>query len=159
MALTRAFLKDVLADHSNRDELIDQIIDAHMESVSGLKTEVEQAKKEAEETHSVTARIETLKSEIAALQPNGTSWEKEYKALAAEYEAAKAADARKTSYQDNAEAFCHLLVSHGMAYPMAKAISISSLNIISGIEMQNGKVRNYDAISAAIRSEYRDLLC
>lgn len=158
MALTRAFLKDVLADYTNRDELIDQIIDAHMDSVSGLKSEVEQARSEAEEARSIAAQIETLKGEIDALQPNGTSWEKEYKALAAEYEAAKAADARKTSYHDNAEAFCHLLVSHGMAYPMAKAISMGSLNIISGIEMQNGKVRNYDAISAAIRSEYKDLL-
>lgn len=159
MAFTRAFLKDVLADYPNRDELIDQIIDAHMETVSGLKSEAEEIRSTIAQKESMIAQIETLKGELAALQPNGTSWEKEYKALVAEYEAAKAADARKTSYQDNAEAFCHLLVSHGMAYPLAKAISISSLNIISGIEMQNGKVRNYDAISAAIRSEYKDLLC
>ena len=159
MALTRAFVKDILADYENRDELTEQIIAAHVDSVSGLKEEAEQVKAEAEETRSIRDRVEKMREEIEAIQPSGRDWEREYKALSAELAAIKAEDRRDNRLFENAEAFCHLLVSHGMAYHMAKAISMGGFDIIRGIELQNGKVRNYDAISAAIRSEYRDLLC
>ena len=98
MALTRRFLKEVLADREDAAELIDQIIDAHAETVAGLKAELtklqeENGGKTAEELH---AELEQIK----AGSEDGTTFKAQYDALKAEYNAFKTEHEKKQAYRE-----------------------------------------------------------
>ena len=164
MAFTRRFLKELLADHPNRDEVIDQLIELHIQDVYQLKDELnrlrdENGGKTADEVH---ADVERITAEIARIKESGSEdgedWKARYEAVKAEFEAAKAEGDRKAAYEEKAAAFRSMLLKEGVSHSVVDLIVRAGSNMIEGMEMQDGKVRNHETVSAAIRSEYGNFI-
>lgn len=93
MALTRKMLKAMGIE----DEKIDQIIDAHTETVDGLKA----YKADAEKLADVEKELETLKAKgDGGLKQKYDDLKAEYEKYKAEVENAKALEAKKTAYKE-----------------------------------------------------------
>ena len=117
MAFTRRFLKEVLADREDADELIDQIIDAHIETIAPLKAELSRLEEEnngktADELRAeyerLTAELEQLKAE--ELDEDGTTWKTRYEEVKAELEAAKAKQDAQSAYGEKEKALRSLVL-------------------------------------------------
>lgn len=161
MALTRKYLKELLANSEDRDELIDQIIDMHAETVAGLKAEIAKYSEAAEEARRIEAEIKQLKERPGReddVDENGVPWKNRYESIVAEYEAAKVEGAKQDAYNEKAKAFRAMLLQEGVKYSLVDIIVRGSGDIINSMEMQDGKVRDFEGISAAIRSEYKDFI-
>lgn len=93
MALTRKMLKAMGIE----DEKIDQIIEAHTETVDGLKA----YKADAEKLADVEKELETLKAKgDNGLQAKYDNLKAEYEKYKTEVENAKALEAKKTAYRE-----------------------------------------------------------
>lgn len=93
MALTRKMLKAMGIE----DEKIDQIIDAHTETVDGLKA----YKADAERLADVEKELETLKAKgDGGLKQKYDDLKAEYEKYKTEVENAKALEAKKTAYKE-----------------------------------------------------------
>ena len=152
MAFSRRFLKELLADHPNRDEVIDQLIELHIEEVTPLKAELDRAKEAADEVH---AEVERITAEIAKIKEVGSADGEDWKAR---YEAVKAEGDRKAAYEEKAAAFRSMLLKEGVSHSVVDLIVRAGSDMIEGMEMQDGKVRNHETISVAIRSEYGNFI-
>ena len=96
MALTRKLLKSFGLEES----VIDSIVEAHAETVDGLKTERDEAKKTAESAQAVTKERDDLKKQLDELQKaNGDAAkiQKDFDDYKAGIAAEKAAAAKKTA--------------------------------------------------------------
>lgn len=165
MAFTRRFLKEVLADREDAAEIIDQLIEAHWEDVAPLKAELNRLQKEnggktADEIHAeyqrLTAELEQLKT--GEMDENGTPWKTRYEEEKARYDAFKEKAEAQAAYEEKAKAFRSMLIQEGVKYSLVDIIVRGSNDIINSMELQDGKVRNHESVSAAIRSECRDFI-
>ena len=75
MALTRKFLKAMGIE----EEKIDQIIEAHTETVSGLKDSLEKAEAAAKDLPSVQKELDAAKADLEAVKKDG--WKDKHDAL------------------------------------------------------------------------------
>lgn len=164
MAFTRRFLKELLADHPNRDEVIDQLIELHVQAVSSRKAELNRILEETgfETVDELHAEVERITAEIARIKESGSEdgedWKARYEAVKAEFEAAKAEGDRKAAYEEKAAVFRSMLLKEGVSHSVVDLIVRAGSDMIEGMEMQDGKVRNHETISAAIRSEYGNFI-
>ena len=67
MALTRKLLKGM----GLTEEQVDTIIDAHTETVDGLKEDLKQAKKDAEEADDLRKQLKTAQEDLKAAEELG----------------------------------------------------------------------------------------
>lgn len=161
MAFTRRFLKEVLADREDAAELIDQIIEAHIETVAPLKAELnrlqaENGGKTADEIHEELERL-TAELQRVSVDENGKPWKVRYEEEKARYEAYKSEFDAKQAYREKEKAFRSMLIQEGVTSHVDLLVRASG-DIINSMEMQDGKVRNHESVSAAIRSECRDFI-
>lgn len=164
MALTRRFLKEVLADREDAAELIDQIIDAHLETVTTIKAELNRLQEEhggktadelRDEYERITAQLEQLKAE--EVDEDGTPWKTRYEEEKARYDAFKEKAEAQAAYEEKAKVFRSMLIQEGVTDHVDLLVRANS-DIINSMEMQDGRVRNHESVSAAIRSECRDFI-
>lgn len=164
MAFTRRFLKEVLAGREDAVELIDQIIEAHLETISALKAELnrlqeENGGKSADELHAeyeqLTAQMEQLKAE--EVDEDGTPWKTRYEEEKARFDVFKEKAEAQAAYEEKTKAFRSMLIQEGVTRHVDLLVRANS-DIINSMEMQDGKVRNHESVSAAIRSECRDFI-
>lgn len=160
MPFTRKFLKEVLANREDAAGLIDQIIEAHIETVAPLKAELnrleaESGGKTADEIRSEYERMK--EDEAGEVDENGTPWKTRYEEEKARYDAFKAKAEAQAVYEEKAKAFRSMLIQEGVTSHIDLLVRANS-DIINSMEMQDGEVRNHETISAAIRSECRDFI-
>ena len=80
MALTRKMLKAMGIE----DEKIDQIIDAHAETVDGLKESLKKAQADAQALPGLQKELETAQADLEAAKKDG--WKDKHDALKKEFE-------------------------------------------------------------------------
>lgn len=164
MAFSRKFLKEILADHPNRDEVIDQLIELHLQDVYPLKDELNRIREEngGKTADEFQSEIDRIEAEIAKIKESGIAdgedWKARHDAVKAEFDAMKAAEEAKDAYNEKAKAFRSMLLQEGVQYSLVDIIVRGSSDIINGMEMQDGRVQNHESVSAAIRSECRDFI-
>lgn len=149
MALTRRLLKELLADREDRDELIDNIIEAHIETVAPLKAQISKLEEQAAEAKRLTAELERLETET----PGDSVYKSEYEKLRSEFEAAKAEGDKRAAYEEKKQAFRALLLQERIPSGVA-ALAMRDRDTIEGLEVSGGKVRNHEAVSQEIRRVY-----
>jgi len=164
MVFTRRFLKEVLADREDAAELIDQIIEAHLETVTPIKAELNRLQEEhggktADEIHAelegLEAQLERLKAE--EVDENGKPWKTRYEEEKSRFDAYKEKEEARSAYREKEKAFRSMLVQAGVTNHIDLLVRANS-DIINSMEMQSGRVKNYESVSAAIRSECRDFI-
>lgn len=153
MALTRKFLKAMGIE----DEKIDQIIEAHTETVSGLKDSLEKAEAAAKDLPGVQKELDTAKADLEAVKKDG--WKDRHDTLKKEFEDyKKGVTAKETKAAKKTAA---------RAYYESKGITGKALDIalrgsgaeIEGLELgEDGKIKDPAALDALVKGDFSDLV-
>ena len=153
MALTRKFLKAMGIE----DEKIDQIIEAHTETVSGLKDSLEKAEAAAKDLPGVQKELDAAKADLEAAKKDG--WKDKHDALKKEFEDyKKGVTDKETKAAKEAAA---------RAYYEGKGITGKALDIamrgsggeIEALELgEGGKIKDPAALDALVKGDFSGLV-
>jgi predicted RNase H-like nuclease (RuvC/YqgF family) len=140
MALQRKFLKAL----GITEEVAEQIIEAHVETVNGLKdeietkkNEVEKYKAEADKVPNLQENIKTLKGEVETLKQSAVdvdAKQKEYDDLKKEYDDYKTEVATAKEKATKTEAFKSLLKDANISEKRFNAIIPIKISTFNGLE-------------------------
>lgn len=144
--LTRKMLKAMAID----DEKIDQIIEAHTETVDALKDKIAEAEKKAADYDEVKKQLEASKG--------GKDYKSEYDKLKGEFDKYKKDVTEKEIAAAKTKA--------GRAYFESKGIKGGNLEIamrgakdeISALELDGDKIKDTKALDALIAGDYKGLI-
>ena len=146
MALKRSFLKSM----GLTDEQISAIIEAHTETVDGLKADIEKYKGDAEKLPAVQKELDDLKA--AGDGGYKEKYEKEKKA----FEDFKTAQTAKETRQAKENAYRELLKAAGVSEKRIPAIlKVTDLN---GIEMDGDKIKDADKHTQTVKTEWAEFV-
>lgn len=144
MSITRKMLKAMGIE----EEKIDQIIDAHTETVDGLKADIAKYKKDADE-------LPTLRRRIADLEKDDykTKYDAEHKA----FEDYKTSVKESETKRAKETAFKNLLKDAKISDKRIGAIL--KLQDLDEIELdKDGKIKDYDKLLEATKTEWADFV-
>ena len=153
MAFTRRFLSALGIEA----EKIDEIINAHIEVVDGLKEERDNFKKDAEKLADVEKELTKAKEKLAKNGEGETVSKEDYDNLKKEYDDYKADIAAKNTRTEKENAFRELLKSVGVSEKRFNAII--KVSDIDGLELdKDGKIKDADERTNNIKTEWADFI-
>ena len=152
MSLTRKMLKAMGIE----DEKIDQIIEAHAETVDGLKADVEKYKAEAKDLPNIKKQLDEVEKELEAAKKDG--WKEKHDTVKREFDEYKAEQTRKETHAEKEKAV--------KAYLESKNIKDGNLTIamrglkaeIDAAELEDGKIKDTKAFDDLIAGELAGLV-
>ena len=146
MALKRSFLKSM----GLTDEQISAIIEAHTETVDGLKADIEKYKGDAEKLPAVQKELDDLKA--AGDGGYKEKYEKEHKA----FEDFKTAQTAKETRQAKEKAYTDFLKSVGVSEK--RIPSIIKVTDLNAVELEGDKVKDADKLTESVKTEWADFI-
>ena len=153
MAFTRKFLSAMGIEADK----VDEIINAHIEVVDGLKEERDNFKKDAEKLADVEKELTKAKEKIAKNGDGETVSKEDYDKLKKEYDDYKADITAKTTRTEKENAFRELLKSAGVSEKRLNAII--KVSDIDGLELdKDGKIKNADKHTETIKTEWAEFI-
>lgn len=151
MALTRKFLS-ALGIESDK---VDEIIQAHTETVDGLKEEISKYKGDAEQLPAVQKELDKLKE--AAKDGGKNPFEVKYNALKEEFAEYKKEQTAKETKSKKETAYKAILKEAGISEK--RISSVLKVSDVDGLEFdENGKVKNHDDLLKNIKEEWADFI-
>lgn len=151
MALTRKMLKAMGIE----DEKIDEIVDAHAETVDALKKERNKYKEEAEKLTDVQKKYDDLKKVVDSQEedPYKAKYEKEHKEFT-EYKAGVESERTKAN---KTQAYKELLKKAGVSDK--RIDSVLKVTAIDDIELDSdGKIKDADNVVKGIQEEWSEFI-
>ena len=146
MALTRTLLKGM----GLNDEQISTIIENHVETVDGLKKDIDKYKGDAEKLPGVQKELDNLKA--AGDGGYKEKYEKEKKA----FEDFKTAQTAKETKQAKEKAYTEFLKSVGVSEKrIPSIIKVTDLNTV---ELEGDKVKNAETLTESVKTEWADFI-
>lgn len=153
MAFTRKFLSAMGIEA----EKIDEIINAHIEVVDGLKEERDNFKKDAEKLADVEKELNKAKEKLAKNGEGETVAKEDYDNLKKEYDDYKADITAKNTRTEKENAFRELLKSVGVSEKRFNAII--KVSDIDGLELdKDGKIKDAEKHTENVKSEWADFI-
>lgn len=153
MSLTRRMLKAMGIE----EEKIEQIIEAHTETVSALKDERDSYKEDAEKLADVQKELNTAKEKIAKHGDGETVSKTEFDELKKEYEDYKKDITAKETRTAKVNAFRELLKAAGVSDK--RFDTVIKVSDIDGLELdKDGKIKDADKITENIKTEWADFI-
>lgn len=140
---------------SIEDEKIDQIIEAHTETVDALKEERDNYKAEAEKLPDVQKELNKIK-ETTAQDDAKNPYKVKYDALKEEFKAYKDEVSAKEVKADKTKAFRDLLKEVGVSEK--RLDSVIKVTDIDSIELEDGKIKDVDALKSSVKEEWADFI-
>lgn len=151
MALTRKMLKAMGIE----DEKIDQIIEAHSETVDALKEQRDQYKADAEKLPEVQKQLDTANQQLESADKD--SWKVKYDALKEDFDQYKADQTAKETKTAKENAYRELLKAAGISEKrLASVLRVSDLDAVELDE--EGKVKDADKLTESIKTEWADFI-
>ena len=149
MAFTRKMLKAMGIE----DEKIDQIIDAHSETVDALKAERDGFKEDA-------AKLAAVQKELDELKAKGDDgYKAKYEAEKAAHDALKADIAAKETKKAKTDAYRELLKGANIDEKRIATILRAEAPTIDKIELDaDGKIKNAEQYTESIKSDWADFI-
>lgn len=142
MALTRKMLKAMGIE----DEKIDQIVEAHTETVEALKNERDELKQKAGDFEKVQKELDDFKK----ASQSGEEWKEKFEKLSAEVEAGK-------KHSAVTEAYKKLLKDSGV--DARRIDSVLKVSDISKIKLdKDGGIEGAKELSEKIKAEWADFI-
>lgn len=151
MALTRKFLSALGIDADK----IDEIIEAHTDTVNGLKEDRDKYKADAEKLPTVQKELDELKD--AAEKNKDNPYKAQYEDLKQEFEDYKAGITAKETAEKKTAAYRKLLKDAGVSEK--RIDSILKVSDVDSIELDDdGNVKDADKKTDAIKEEWADFI-
>ena len=153
MSLTRKMLKAMGIE----EEKIEQIIEAHTETVSALKDERDSYKEDAEKLADVQKELNTAKEKIAKHGDGETVLKSEFDELKKEYDDYKKDITAKETRTAKVNAFRELLKTAGVSDK--RFDTVIKVSDIDGLELdKDGKIKDAEKITENIKTEWADFI-
>jgi hypothetical protein len=146
MALTRKLLKGM----GLTEEQVDTIIEAHTETVEGLKTDINKYKGDAEKLPGVQKELDDLKA------AGDGGYKEKYEKEHADFEKYKADQTAKETRQAKEKAYREFLKSVGVSEKRIPAIM--KVTDLDGIEMDGDKFKDADKLTETVKTEWADFI-
>lgn len=147
MALTRSLLKGLGLE----DNQISTIIEAHTETVSGIRKEAES------EQGKIQNRVTELEKELASAKSGGDDWEAKYNELEKQFTDFKNDTEAKANKNAKETAYTELLKTAGVSDK--RIATILKVTDMSGITLnKDGTIREADKLSETIKEEWADFI-
>ena len=149
MGFTRKMLKAMGIE----DEKIDQIIDAHSETVDALKADRDAYKEDA-------AKLAAVQKELDELKAKGDDgYKAKYEAEKAAHDALKADVAAKETKKAKTDAYRELLKGANIDEKRIATILRAEAPTIDKIELDaDGKIKNAEQYTESIKSDWADFV-
>lgn len=151
MAITRKMLKAMGID----EDKIEQILEAHTDTVDGLKAEAERLRADAGKLAGVTEELEQARKTIA--EGNKESYKVKYEALKEDFDKYKGEQSAREAKAAKESAYRGLLKDVGIS---EKRIgSVLKVSDLDGIELDDkGAIKNAAALKKAAAEEWGDFI-
>ena len=150
MALTRNYLKSL----SLTGEQVEGIIAAHVQTVDGLKSEIERYRSDAAALPDIQKELDDARQELLLLHAD--PWEERYTAISAEFESYKQEIADREMRQAKETAYRALLREVGVGEKRIEAVMrVSDLDCV---QWEDGRIVNEQELRARIREEWADFI-
>lgn len=151
MALTRKMLKAM----SIEDEKIDQIIEAHAETVNSLKEDLDKYKEDAEKLPGVQKQLDDALEE--AKNSNSDVWEAKYNALKEDFDTYKNDITAKETKAEKDSAYRALLKEIGISDK--RIDSVLRVSKVDDVELdKDGKIKDADTLKESLKNEWADFI-
>lgn len=151
MALTRKMLKGM----GLTDEQIDTVIEAHTETVDGLKAQISEYKADAEKLSTVQKELDKATADLEAEKKS--SWKVKYDALKEEYEGYKSEQTKKETHAAKRAAYKALLQEAGVSEKRIDAVL--RVTDVDSVELdEDGKVKDSAKTMKEIKAEWSDFI-
>lgn len=151
MSLKRSMLKAMGIE----DEKIEQIMEAHGETVEALKAQRDQYKADAEKLPEIQKQLEKAQTDLEAAGKD--SYKVKYEAIKEELEGFKAEQAAKETKAAKEGAYRELLKAAGISDKRIPAIL--KVSDFDSIELDDkGQIKGADKLTESIKSEWADFI-
>ena len=151
MSLKRSMLKAMGIE----DEKIEQIMEAHGETVEALKAQRDQYKADAEKLPEIQKQLEKAQTALEAAGKD--SYKVKYEAIKEELEGFKAEQAAKETKAAKEGAYRELLKAAGISDKRIPAIL--KVSDFDSIELDDkGQIKGADKLTESIKSEWADFI-
>jgi hypothetical protein len=148
MSLTRKMLKAMGIE----DDKIDQIIEAHTETVNGLKDDVQKYKVDAEKLPNVQKELDDIKAVgDGGWEEKAKDWENKYNNLVADNTAKATAAAKEKAVRAYYE-------SKGITGDNLTIAMMGSGDTLKALEMDGEKIKDSSALDALITGAFSKLV-
>lgn len=146
MSITRKFLKGM----NLTDEQQEAIMDAHLETVNGLKADLDRYKGDAE-------KLPGVQKELDALKGDGGGWKEKHAALKKEYDDYKASVTAKETRGNKEKAVRALMKEIGIGEKHLD--SILRIYDLDGVELDDkGAIKDADKRKEGIKEQFGDFV-
>lgn len=139
-------------------EQVDEIVDAHMETVNALKEERDGYKTKAKQYDTAAEQLEKANKELESLrEKNGDSYKEKYEASVKEFEDFKknleAENAKKSKIAAYKELLQEIGISEKRIGSVAKLADLNSLEL-----GEDGKIKGADKLKESLTEEWSDFI-
>ena len=150
MALSRKLLESLGLESAK----VETIIEAHGETVSALKAQIEQYKGDAEKFTATQTQLEEAQKELESLKNNGgDDWQKKYESEHKAFEDYKTEQSNKEILSNKKKAYKELLKGSGISEQvideLAELAKYDELTLD-----EDGKITEAEKLSESIKSKY-----
>lgn len=151
MALSRKFLAamDIPA------EKIEEIINAHTETIEALKEERDGFKKDAEKLQTTEKELEKANAELEKFKSG--DWENKYNTIKGEYDTFKKDTETKATKAAKESAYKQLLIDAGISDK--RVATVLKVSDVDAIELdKDGKIKDADKLTESVKTEWADFI-
>lgn len=146
MALTRKLLKGM----GLTEEQMDTIIEAHTDTVDGLKSDIARYKEDADKLPGVQTELENLKAK------GDDGWKDKHDKVKKEFDDYKKEQMQKETKSAKETAYRELLKSAGINEKRIDAVM--KVTDLSSVELDDGKIKNAEELRKSIKEEWADFV-
>ena len=150
MALTRKMLKAMGIE----DDKIDQIIEAHSETVDGLKTDLKKYEEDAKVLPDIRKQLEKAQADLEAGKKD--SYKVKYDALKEDFEKFKNEQTQKENHEEKESAYRGILKAAGISEKRIDAIL--KVSDIDSLEIEDGKIKDAEKLTENAKKEWADFV-
>ena len=148
MALTRKLLKGM----GLTDEQVDTIIEAHTDTVDGLKADVSKYKTDSEKLSGVQKELDDLKAK------GDDGWKEKHDKLKGEFDKYKGDIEAKETKANKEKAVRAFYESKGITGKNLEIAMRGSRAEIDGIELDGDKIKDNSALDALVKGDFSGLV-
>ena len=147
MALTRKLLEGMGIE----DKAIESIIEAHSETVNGLKADRDKYKEQAQRVPDLQKQLEEAQAAL-----NGDEWEQKYNDEHQAFEDFKAQIQTERADAEKAQAYRGMLMAAGIDPKRIDAIM--RVTDLRQVEMEDGKLKDTEKLQESAKQEWSDFV-